>query len=285
LNRITDLIDSQFKVTTWSPTSPFASAIPYDIYQSTIASSLPAYSLPSEKFHSLLIAPLAKVFVATSTSTSSSEAKKDDILGFALTYLIRSGSASNQALQHQKGSLALLCVSTPHQHRGIGSSLHTAALDHLNSAVKASLSLSTPIPSTSPPLQLGSIFPRIFPGIPEGPEFDDARKWFEKKGWEFQSGEQSIDLYQSLTPGLPPPELEGLMEQAEKAGITFGPLKETDDQGLIALQKAEFDSFTVSPTSPYPHPSSKKIGSSLCYGEGDMSLNMCTRDGQICSQL
>ena len=168
----------------------------------------------------------------------------DTLQGFAVTYLIRSGSSSNISAQHLKGSLALLCVSPSSQHQGIGTSLHSTALQELTSAVISSLSRSNP-PAKNGQIQLGSIFPRIFPGLPEGDEFETTKKWFEKRGWVFKV-DVSIDLYQPFRPGHPP-EVQGLMTKAKELGMTFGPPKgEKDDESLFELEKKEFDDFTVS---------------------------------------
>ena len=182
------------------------------------------------------------MFIASSSPPSTSS--NPQVLGFALTLLHRSGSASSKSGQHLKGSLALLCVLPAHQTHGIGSSLHQTALSHLTDRVARSLTLSTP-PALSSQLQLGSIFPRIFPGVPEGPEFDRAREWFERRGWSFKEG-VSIDLYRTLVPGKEPEGLRELMGPAERRGLTFGPPGEGDVEGLMELQKAEFDDFTVS---------------------------------------
>jgi len=163
-------------------------------------------------------------------------------VGFALTYLIRFGSESAVSGQHYKGSLALLCASPLLRNHGVGTALHSVALDHLEKAVKGSLSSSTPPPPKGE-IQLGSIFPRIFPGLPEGPEFEKAKAWFGRRGWVFKDS-TSIDLYQSLIPGHPP-DLEELMGRAKEHGFTFGPPKPEDDEGLYELEKTEFDSFTV----------------------------------------
>lgn len=110
-------------------------------------------SLALHKFASLLNAPVSRVFQVVVDGV---------VLGFAITYLIRSGAASNAASQHLKGSLALLAVHPAHQNRGVGVALHTAALQHLEGAVRASLTLSTPR-AVSSQLQLGSIFLLVCP--------------------------------------------------------------------------------------------------------------------------
>jgi beta-N-acetylhexosaminidase len=107
--------------------------------------------------------------------------------------------------------------------------------------------LSTP-KALKTEIQLGSIFPRIFPGLPAGEDFEGARKWFEGKGrgWVFKD-EESIDLYRNVE-GVEDvtKEVEGLMEKATGNGISFGVSKEGDDEGLLEMQERDFGSFTVS---------------------------------------
>jgi beta-N-acetylhexosaminidase len=186
------------------------------------------------------------------------------VVGFAITYLIRSGSQWNKALAYHKGALASLVVDDQHRNTGIGSALHAQALEYLTTKVKDSFQYASPTPDKSS-IQLGSTFPRIFPGIPEGPGFDEAKAWFERRGWKF-GDKKSIDLYQSLKSGHRS-DLEGMMKKALDGGFTFGEprvkdlegvLKKALDGGFISeeprdgdleklyqLQKDNFDSYTV----------------------------------------
>lgn len=196
------------------------------------AGQVAAYELSLEKFKSLLEVPRAKVFNVQHDGA---------IKGFALTYLIRNGSSSDPTNQHLKGSLAILAVDPSVQGNGIGSALHQAAVTYLENAVRDSLTLSTP-PATKSQIQLGTIFPRIFPGLPEGQEFQQAYDWFTKRGWPLVD-ELSIDLYQLLTSDYAIS--TKLMEKPTALGIRFGVPRPEDDQALFALQNEEFSTFTV----------------------------------------
>lgn len=114
----------------------------------------------------------------------------------------------------------------------------------LNSINLESFSSAAPQPAKRY-LQLGSTFPRIFPGVPDGPEFEYARKWFERRGWTF-GPKLSIDLYQPLKPGHRE-DLELVMQKAVKGGFTFGNPKAEDVESLYQLQRDNFESYTVSP--------------------------------------
>ena len=174
------------------------------------------------------------------SSSSSSQA-----VGFALCVLITTGSSPSR--RHLKGCLSLLAVDTAHQRQGAGSALHKAALDFLTAKVRESLHLSDPPPKEGS-LQLGSTFPRFFPGVPEGDEFETAYKFFESRGWSFAK-EVAIDLYRTLTPGKPM-EFENLTKRALDAGIVFRPPKPEEDDELYAMEVANFDYATVSHAIP-----------------------------------
>lgn len=205
----------------------------HDLYQQALASRIPGYTILLPKFRSLLSDERCKLFVVE---------REGVIVGFALTALIRSGSGTCTSGQHLKGSLVLLIVRPDARNRGIGSALHEAALNHLSRSVKDSLSLSQPVPHQGP-LQLGSIFPRFFPGVPDGPEFDEAVEWFTKKGWKF-SDHKSIDLYRPIAPGEEII-IEAMTNKATENGISFRSPKPEEDEALYELQRTSFDTFTV----------------------------------------
>lgn len=167
----------------------------------------------------------------------------DKLVGLAITYLIRSGSQWNQAQAYHKGALAALIVDPKHRNTGIGSALHTQALEYLTEKVKESFQYASPAPEKSQ-IQLGSTFPRIFPGVPEGPGFDEAKVWFEKRGWKFDV-KKSIDLFQAFPPAKGV-DLESAMKKARNNGFTFGEPRDEDIEKLYQLQKDNFDSYTVS---------------------------------------
>src|SRR5690606_4275727 len=85
-----------------------------------------------------------------------------ELLGLAVTYNIM-GQA------RVLGSLAVLIVRPTHRNLGIGLSLHDVAVRHLSR-----------IPNLSS-MQLGSIFPRFFPGLPVDLPSSDL-EWFAHRG-------------------------------------------------------------------------------------------------------
>ena len=220
------------------------------LYQATIG-QLNFYALPLAKFTSLVIEPRTTIFIARDSSSP-------EILGFAVCVLIRSGSKTSRSGQHLKGGLSLLIVDPKHQSQGIGSALHAKAVEFLSTKVRESLHLSDPVPEHGS-LQLGATFPRFFPGVPEGPEFEHAVQWFKKRGWTV-GDDIAIDLYRSVEPGKAI-DMRGLTERAEKHGVTFHSPKPEEDEALYALEKADFDNYTVGRPSPACPPA---VGSELC---------------------
>lgn len=203
------------------------------VWEDGLASLHGAYSLPQDKFHSLLNAEDAVVFVVQGDNAP---------VGFAVTYLTRIGMESDPSRQHFKGGLAALVVTPAWQGKGVGTALHEAAMEHLNKAVRESFTKSTPI-ATKSTIQLGSTFPRVFPGVPT---VLPSRPWFERRGWTF-STDTEIDLYGAIPTGL---DQEQWKRAAHEHGIVFRPAKADDEAELMAMQKASFSAIPVRYSQP-----------------------------------
>jgi GNAT superfamily N-acetyltransferase len=201
------------------------------LWESGVATLHPAYSLPLAKFSTLLAYPTAVIFVAR---------KDDAIVGFALTYTIRSGASTNPAAAHLKGTLSALAVSPSARGVGVGTALHGAAMAYLTTTVRESLARSTP-PAAESVIQLGSVFPRIFPGLPALDAFKGSKEWFAARGWTFDA-DVAIDLYGRIPA---PVDQSAFLAKPHGHGLTFRPARPGDEEGIMLLQK-EFDSFTVS---------------------------------------
>ncbi|TXT13411.1 hypothetical protein VHUM_00778 [Vanrija humicola] len=215
-------------ITRYTPSAP--SDALHAIWEGTVAALHGAYSLPAAKFHSLINAERAAVHVASVA---------DQPVGFALTYLIPVGSKANKAKQHYRGSLAALVVLPAHQRNGLGTQLNDAAVAQLSADIRASYSLSTP-PATAGEIQLGSTFPRIFPGLPALPAFEGAKTWLNARGWTIKDS-KNIDLYGALPNDV---DLEKQTETAKKHGIVFRAATPDDEAALMELEYGEFDAFT-----------------------------------------
>jgi ribosomal protein S18 acetylase RimI-like enzyme len=232
----------------------------HNIWRSTIVENEPAYSLPFDHFKDLLAAPRTTIHVARAEPATSEDAKRssssDDnqtgmlgqrgqsqIVGFSVTYRIRSNSQWNPAGQHYKGFFALLAVDPAYQKQGFGSALHDRTLQHLSDQLRASFSASKPVAEKSV-IQLGTIFPRIFPGVPAGESSDYTKRWFEKRGWKFEDGEFS-DLYQDFGK-VDRQALEAMVDKRRRDGFSFGQLKEGYAEELCTFERENFDESTVS---------------------------------------
>lgn len=221
----------------------------HTLWEATIGASHPPYSIPAPKFRKLLTADNAKVFVAfpphrsvsdsDSQGVSASSAARDRSgeppLGFAITYLIKQTSSANPDTT-LRGSLAALVVSPSHQKKGVGSALHDAAVAYLEGAVRTSLPAGK-----EGSLQLGSTFPRIFPGLPDVAALQPAKEWFHRRGWAIAAPD-AIDLYSPLPNKV---DLDQFIVDAEKRGTTFRQACSSDRDELLRMEFAEFDSFTV----------------------------------------
>lgn len=217
------------KITPYVPGTP-TSAL-HAIWESTLATLHPAYSLPAEKLHEMLNPPTAKVFVATNNS---------QVVGWALTYVIRTGSAANESLQHLKGGLSALVVEPAYQRHGVGSGLHAAAIEYLEQEVRGSFALSNP-PATEGAIQLGSAFPRIFPGPPDLPCFEGAIEFFVKRGWSFKD-ERTTDFYGPLPTGV---DQEAFIKPAREHGVSFRRARPEDRDEVMQLEYREFGTYCV----------------------------------------
>jgi beta-N-acetylhexosaminidase len=103
------------------------------------------------------------------------------------------------------GSLALLIVRPSHRNIGVGRCLHEVALNALSSDERMVS------------LQLGSIFPRIFPGLPVDLA-PSSLEWFTNRGWKISSERFIFDLFLDLQHWSPRPETSSL---AARVGLSF----------------------------------------------------------------
>ena len=232
---------SSVTISIWEPSLAGVTPL-YTIFQSTLASS--GWSMPSEKkLHHLLTVPDCTVFLARSSSPSSPS--PGPITGFVLATTMPAGYDS--ALL--KGCLALICVDPAHQGQGIGTALHTHAVEFLRGKVVPTVPIPLDVePSASRrSLMLGSIFPRIFPGLPKNLG-EGTKRWFTRRGWRF--GEQeSRDLYMPIGKAEEAGKAEEgreLLRRMEEQGVRYGVMEKGKEEELYALQAKEFTWYPVS---------------------------------------
>lgn len=238
------------------------------IWQSALAEHTPAYSAPAWRLHQILTDPTARVYVALFDAPTQNpplgadpllafgghnEAKRrvrldatDELLGFAITFVAKAGSVGDPTKRHSSGCLSVIAVEPGLQNKGIGTALYHACKAGLSEEILATLHLSTPAPAKGS-IMLGSVFPRIFPGVPCGKLPQDRRvcEWFERKGWQFWA-KTTIDLYQPFEPrgARGQPGFAALLQTSRDHGVTFRRARREDEGGTMQLQK-EFSYATV----------------------------------------
>ncbi|KAI5803125.1 glycoside hydrolase superfamily, partial [Geopyxis carbonaria] len=143
-----------------------------------------------------------------------------ELLGLCATYIIMLGN--NKVI----GSLALLLVRPTHRDLGIGLSLHDVAVRYLR---------KTPGISS---MQLGSIFPRLFPGLPVDLPADDL-SWFGHRGWKLD-GNFVYDLFMRIDNFRAADDIStGLANN----GITIETCRTEQFESLMDFEEKHFGSY------------------------------------------
>lgn len=110
------------------------------------------------------------------------------VLGFSASYLTFADGVGERLL----GSVAVILVREGHRGRGIGTALHSQAVQKLRSVRGVG------------EVQLGSVFPRLLRGVLTEMRGEEVA-WFERRGWDVRGGEVVGDWVVELdgfTPGL-----------------------------------------------------------------------------------
>ena len=165
--------------------------------------------------------PWAKHFVVR-------DGKTNTLLGFAATYAIQAGAVEDR---YVIGSLACLMVLPSRRNLGIGLSLHDHVMKFLKTGVDPTLRQA----------QLGSIFPRFFPGLPTNiPRRQQA--WFRHRGWKLPPAGQGTcsDVYCDLATFKVPVEV---MRPHQEAGVTFRPCTTEEFDKVMEFETANFTKY------------------------------------------
>ncbi|KAK6511550.1 hypothetical protein TWF481_000465 [Arthrobotrys musiformis] len=142
------------------------------------------------------------------------------ILGLCATYTIHAGKSL-------VGSMALLMVDPDFRNSGIGTALHDEAFQFMRAHPEIDS------------VQLGSIFPRFFPGLPELlPK--EQKEWFKRRGWKIEDN-FIFDLYQNITNWRPPQ--QDVFADLSRQGITFGVCNPSVFDSLIQFEDKHFSSY------------------------------------------
>lgn len=146
------------------------------------------------------------------------------LVGFVATFV-------DYRRSNRPGYLALLLVAPEYQRQGIGTLLHTAALDHLRAAGVHSI-------------QLGSLLPRFWCGVPEN--LPGAVAFFEKNGWEY--GQTVYDLVCDISQFTLSPDIQERMRQEQ---ITFAPADQASVTDALVFEAREFPNWLRNHYEPY----------------------------------
>ncbi|KAF3206303.1 hypothetical protein TWF679_008820 [Orbilia oligospora] len=142
------------------------------------------------------------------------------ILGLCATYTIHAGKSL-------VGSMALLMVDPDFRNSGIGTALHDEAFQFMRAHPEIDS------------VQLGSIFPRFFPGLPELlPK--EQKEWFKRRGWKIEDN-FIFDLYQNITNWRP--SQQDVFADLSRQGITFGVCNAGVFDSLIQFEDKHFSSY------------------------------------------
>ncbi|CAZ81399.1 unnamed protein product [Tuber melanosporum] len=147
-------------------------------------------------------------------------AMTNELLGLVATYTVMAGPSQ------LVGSLALLIVRPSHRNLGIGLSLHEVAVRHLSKQQGISS------------LQLGSIFPRLFPGLPVDLPSEDL-SWFAHRGWKLED-KFLYDLYMQIDTWSIP---EGGMPPLYEKGVSFSCCNADQFDALIEFEEKNFGTY------------------------------------------
>lgn len=185
-----------------------------DDIMSVWETSLPTYQVPRESLRVLISRSNAHHFVARVGSK---------LAGFCLVYRNQHG---NPDIVH----IAAVAVIPEFQGQGIGTSL----LTEMRSYFRTRLNIHR--------LQLGSSFPRFWPGVPLdlGQKVQD---FFIHRGFRLSPpGSRSVDLYQDIR-GFQAP--EKYMTRAQERGFHFAPLTSEEYDGCLVGQRKNFSDKSV----------------------------------------
>ncbi|PLB52828.1 putative beta-N-acetylglucosaminidase [Aspergillus steynii IBT 23096] len=171
--------------------------------------ALPTYPLLHESPERLLSRKNAHHFVVRGDT---------DLVGFCLLY-------TEEKRDVTCGYLAVLAVDPKKQGLGVGTALIEACRSWLKKEFK------------NPRLELGSSFPRFWPGIPTDLP-SETQQFFVHRGFQLNPpSARSVDLYQDIRNFEVPVRYAA---RARERGYTFGPLKPEDFLKGLSGQKRNF---------------------------------------------
>ncbi|KAF3481830.1 beta-N-acetylhexosaminidase [Arthroderma uncinatum] len=172
---------------------------------------LPRYAIPSKTLSHVLTRPNGNHFISCF---------EDRVVGFVATY-------ANE--DRPTTFISVLLVDTAHHGKGVG----TALLEHSRQYLRENYPASS--------VTIGSSFPRFWPGVPMDIS-KQAQAFFIHRGYCPAPGPSSRDY----TADLSVYEAQnGVLERAEKLGITFAPWKKDQYEECMRRQHELFGKDSV----------------------------------------
>ncbi|KAE8146559.1 glycoside hydrolase superfamily [Aspergillus avenaceus] len=202
----------------WLEIREYVAATDFPHLHNAWLSALPTYKLPADTLAEVMEPYDNLLPVKSHHLVARVNAFESNVVGFCLLFV---------AMQQDTacGQLAVLAVDSKFQDQGVGTALIAECRSWLESNF------------TRWRLELGSGFPRFWPGIPcDLPS--EVQQFFEYRGFRLNPPiPRSVDLYRDITDFQAP---DKYMSRARKEGFTFSPLKPEHYQECLASQEENF---------------------------------------------
>ncbi|KAF5858508.1 hypothetical protein ETB97_004304 [Aspergillus alliaceus] len=248
----------------WLQIRQYAAAMDFSQVYDVWLSALPTYKISADDLNEVII-PRRHLLPTEShhlvARTGSPESK---VIGFCLLFVTTKEDTAC-------GQLAVLAVDPKMQGRGVGSALLAECRKWLGKSFQRSR------------LELGSTFPRFWPGIPTELPME-VLDFFVHRGFQLDPlVPRSVDLYQDIRDFRTS---ELYTTRAKERGYTFRPLEPADYQECLVSQEKNFSYnpawvqmyYKLDP-SKYPSsvmtafdPSGKQVGWTLMLSHGSPML-------------
>jgi GNAT superfamily N-acetyltransferase len=176
----------------------------YELWQAALAQEWP---LSVERMAKVLAGPEPQHFVARVNGK---------VVGFVATFKRSRGG-------EKIGYLGALLIAPEMQGQGLGTALHTAALNHLRAA-------------NLKKVQMGSVSPRFWYGIPEN--LPGALVFFRHLGWDFP--DTAYDLVQNLTHYTTP---ENIVQRMQQEQVTIDCAASNNITDVLSFEAREFPNW------------------------------------------
>ncbi|KAL4882914.1 hypothetical protein BJY04DRAFT_186302 [Aspergillus karnatakaensis] len=179
--------------------------------------ALPTYPLPKSHLEVLLPTPNAHHLTARKPAKTDTDPESNStIIAFLLAYTSKKSTST----------ISVIAVLPDYQHQGIGSLLLSHSLQQFKSSFEN---------EPEPIVNIGSTFPRFWPGIPKSLG-EGVYAFFVKNGFIPKIG-RSVDLYQDISDFSIK---EEYVSRARVAGYRFAALEQSGYEECLRGQERNF---------------------------------------------